>query len=86
MNVNFTGGSNGDIQFDISSVAGTPFFEEIDNRNTRASGTYYLTFGPHTFIPSEWSGSTAFNFLLTNNDNQTITINSTKVVLKSRVF
>lgn len=86
LNVNFTGGSNGDIQFDISSVAGNSFLEEIDNRNTKSSGTYFLTFGPHMFLPNEWSGTTAFNMLLRNNDNQTVTINSTKVVLKSRYY
>jgi hypothetical protein len=86
MNVEFTGGNNGDIQFDISSVSGTSFLEEIDNRTTRTSGTYYLTFGPHIFIPSEWSGSTSFNFLLTNRGNQAITINKSKIVLKSRVY
>jgi hypothetical protein len=73
------------IEFDISSVEGVNFFEEIGSTNVEGKNNqYYLTFGPHMFIPDEWQGSTKFVFKLTNtSQNNAINIIEQKIIFKA---
>lgn len=75
------------IKFDISGVSGAPFIEEIDSREASGIGDYYITFGPHIFIPTEWNNTERFVFELhnqtTNGDNN-VTLEYSKIIFKSR--
>jgi len=78
-----TGGNNTEFSFDISG-ADCNFFQIIDtNAVTKKNTTFYLTFGPHLFIPEEWANCTKFIFKLVNNLNSAVTINKSKVLFKS---
>lgn len=78
-----TGGNNTEISFDISGV-GCNFNESIDtNAITKKNKTFYLTFGPHIFIPEQWVNCTQFIFQLVNNENSEVTINKSKIIFKS---
>lgn len=75
--------NNTDFSFDISGID-CNFFEIIDTRSvTKKDTNYYLTFGPHIFIPSEWANCSKFNFILVNNTNKEINVNAIKIVFKS---
>jgi hypothetical protein len=75
--------NNSYLQFDISSVMGTSFLEEISSRELRnRNRNYYITLGPHIFIPDEWSGSQQFVFKLTA-DGGDILVLEEKIVFKS---
>jgi hypothetical protein len=82
LNVEINVGNNTAFQLDISGVD-CSFFEIIDFKETSKSGIYYLTFGPHIFIPSEWVNCTQFVFKFINNSNNSITIRKTKIFFKS---
>jgi hypothetical protein len=82
VNVEINVGNNTAFQLDISGVDCT-FFEIIDNIETTKSGTYYVTFGPHIFIPEQWENCGQFIFKFVNGRNQVINIQKTKIVFKS---
>ena len=75
------------LEFDISGIvatSGTPFQQTIDVRSiTKDNISFYLTFGPHIFIPSEWSNTTEFVFKLFNSGNFDVDINEYKLMFKS---
>ena len=75
------------LEFDISGIvatSGTPFKQTIDVRSiTKDNISFYLTFGPHIFIPSEWSNTTEFVFKLFNSGNFAVDINEYKLMFKS---
>lgn len=75
------------LEFDISGIvatSGTPFKQIIDVRSiTKDNISFYLTFGPHIFIPSEWSNTTEFVFKLLNSGNIDVDINEYKLMFKS---
>jgi len=72
-----------DFSFDISGVDCT-FYQSIDSRSVaKKNSTFYITFGPHIFIPEEWATCTQFIFKLVNNENSNVIINQTKVIFKS---
>lgn len=76
-------GNNTDFSFDISGID-CNFLEIIDTRSvTKKNKNYYLTFGPHVFIPSEWANCSKFNITLVNNVNNAFNVNSIKIVYKS---
>jgi hypothetical protein len=78
-----TGGNNTEFSFDISGVD-CSFYESIDtNAITIKNKTFYLTFGPHIFIPEQWANCTQFIFQLVNNENSDVTINKSKIIFKS---
>jgi hypothetical protein len=71
------------FSLDISSVSGVSFFETIDVRSISKQGNYYLTFGPHIFIPSQWENTTGFNFIINNETSSPFYINKYKLMFKS---
>ena len=72
------------FSLDISSVSGASFLETIDVRSISKRGRFYLTFGPHIFIPSQWENTTGFNFVIDNTgSNSSFFINSYKLMFKS---
>ena len=78
-----TGGNNTEFSFDISGV-GCNFNESIDtNAITKKNKTFYLTFGPHIFIPEQWANCSQFIFILVNNENSAVTIKKSKIIFKS---
>jgi hypothetical protein len=74
--------NNTEISFDISGVD-CNFLEIIDTRYTSRINNYYLTYGPHMFIPSQWANCGQFVFKLTNHLNGSVTIRALKIVFKS---
>lgn len=64
-------------------IIGTGFDETIDSRLINKSGIYYLTYGPHIFVPEQWEGTTSFNFALVNNTNASVLIKKYKILFKS---
>lgn len=71
------------FSFDISGVD-CSFYESIDSRTvSKKNKTFYITFGPHIFVPEQWVNCTQFIFKLVNNENSAVTINKSKVVFKS---
>jgi hypothetical protein len=82
VNVEINVGNNTAFQLDISGVD-CSFFEIIDNIETTKLGTYYVTFGPHIFMPEQWIDCTQFIFKFVNGRNQVINIQKTKIVFKS---
>lgn len=74
--------NNSSISLDISGIDGD-FFEIIDTRETSKNGNFYLTFGSHIFLPSDWETTSQFVFKLVNNTNQSSTIKKIKLKLKS---
>lgn len=71
-----------EISFDISGVD-CGFLEIIDTKYVERQNTYYITFGPHIFIPSQWANCSQFVFKLQNHTNNAVTINKFKIVFKS---
>ena len=71
------------FSLDISSVSGASFLETIDVRSISKQGKFYLTYGPHIFIPSQWENTTGFNFLINNTGSNNFNINSYKLMFKS---
>jgi len=71
-----------EISFDISGID-CGFLEIIDTRYTEKSNVYYLTFGPHIFIPSQWANCGQFVFKLRNNTTSSVSIRKFKIVFKS---
>jgi hypothetical protein len=76
-------GSTKTFSLDISSVSGAPFFETIDVRSITKQGSFYLTFGPHIFIPAQWENTTGFNFIINNETLSPFYINKYKLMFKS---
>ena len=76
-------GSAKTFSLDISSVSGASFFETIDVRSITKSGNFYLTFGPHIFIPSQWENTTGFNFIIHNTGSSSFYVNKYKFMIKS---
>jgi len=76
-------GSDKTFSLDISSVSGASFFETIDVRSITKSGYFYLTFGPHIFIPSQWENTTGFNFIIHNTGSSSFYVNKYKFMIKS---
>jgi hypothetical protein len=76
--------SSNKIEFslDISGVD-CGFLEIIDSRYTERLNIYYLTFGPHMFIPSQWANCGQFKFKLRNHTNNAVTIRKFKIIFKS---
>jgi hypothetical protein len=85
--ISFAGGGGGGnikiFSLDISSVSGDDFYEVIDARYMLRTGNFYLTFGPHIFIPNEWSNTTGFNILINNTGTTSFQINKYKLMFKS---
>ena len=71
------------FSLDISSVSGVSFSETIDVRTITKQGSFYLTFGPHIFIPSQWENTTGFNFIIHNTGSNSFFINKYKLMFKS---
>jgi hypothetical protein len=71
------------FSLDISSVSGVSFFETIDVRSITKQGSFYLTFGPHIFIPAQWENTTGFNFVINNTGSNSFYINKYKLMFKS---
>lgn len=72
------------IQFDISCTSGGSFFEEIGSSFVEGKNKqYFLTFGPHIFIPDEWAGCNEFNFILNNTGSNNLNIIKNKILFKS---
>jgi hypothetical protein len=71
-----------EISFDISGVD-CGFLEIIDTRYTERQNVYYITFGPHIFIPSQWATCGQFIFKLRNHTNNSVSIRKFKIVFKS---
>lgn len=82
-----TSSANVVLTFDISGISGTslPYFKEvIDTVEIRkANVEYYLTFGPHMFLPNEWNNTTQFVFNVSHNDTQPVEIIYQKIIFKS---
>ena len=71
------------FSLDISSVSGASFLETIDVRSITKQGRFYLTFGPHIFIPSQWENTNGFNFVIDNTGSNSFYINKYKLMFKS---
>ncbi len=75
------------LEFDISGItatSGSPFQQVIDVRSiSKDKISFYLTFGPHIFIPTEWSNTTEFVLKLLNTGNFDIELNEYKLMFKS---
>lgn len=71
-----------EMSFDISGID-CGFFESIDTRYTERTNIYYITFGPHIFIPSQWATCGNFNLIIRNNTNNPVTIRKFKIIFKS---
>ena len=71
------------FSLDITSVSGASFLETIDVRSITKQGSFYLTFGPHIFIPSQWENTNGFNFVIVNTTSSSFFINSYKLMFKS---
>jgi hypothetical protein len=71
------------FSLDISGVD-CSFFEIIDSVSiTKKNKIFYLTLGPHMFLPEEWAGCSQFNFKLVDNVNSSFDVLATKIVFKS---
>jgi len=81
-NIEINASNNTSVSLDISGID-CSFFEIIDSRQISKSGIYYLTYGPHIFLPEEWAECTQFNFLLDNNGNNNVQILNVKTIFKS---
>ena len=77
--------NNVSFSFDISGID-CSFFEIIDERNTTKKNEYYLTFGPHIFLPSEWINCSQFVFKVVRNNNNSFSIKKSKFVFKSSII
>jgi hypothetical protein len=75
--------NNSDFSIDVSGIDNT-LYETVDVRSVRKTGTYNLSFGPLLILPTQFVGGNKFEFLLVNSPtSQEITINSSKLVMKS---
>jgi hypothetical protein len=71
------------FSLDISGVD-CSFFEIIDSVSvTKKNKVFYLTLGPHMFLPEEWAGCSQFVFKLVDNVNSSFDVLRTKIVFKS---
>lgn len=82
VNVEVNASNNTSVSLDISGID-CSFLEIIDNREISKTGRFYLTYGPHIFLPEEWAGCSLFNFILDNNGNQDVEILNIKIIFKS---
>jgi cytoskeletal protein CcmA (bactofilin family) len=72
-----------EFSLDVSGLDSS-FLEIIDNKAvTKKNTTFYLTLGPHMFLPDEWANTTQFVFKIVDNINSGFTVNKTKIVFKS---
>jgi len=79
----FTTNNSTDFSLDISGV-GCDFFEIIDCRSVgKKNKKFYLTFGPHIFLPEQWVNCTQFVFKIVDNINSSFDVIRTKIVFKS---
>ena len=75
--------NNTDFSFDISGID-CNFFEIIDSRSvSKKNNVFYLTFGPHIFLPQQWANCTQFVFKLVENVGNEFNVILTKIVFKS---
>ena len=80
--VNSTNSNSKTMYLDISGITpGSTFNETIDVRSISKQGTYYLTFGPHIFVPEQWSDTN--DFIITANTSDKFTIEQYKLMFKS---
>jgi hypothetical protein len=70
-----------DFSLDISGID-CNFFEIIDTRSVNDKNrSFYLTFGPHIFLPNEWANCSQFVFILVDNiSNSFDVINTNKTI------
>jgi hypothetical protein len=79
----FTIVNNTDFSLDISGL-GCDFYEIIDSRSvTKKNRKYYLTLGPHIFLPEQWNNCNEFVFKIINNISNSFNVIKTKIVFKS---
>jgi hypothetical protein len=81
-NVKVNAPNNTHFSLDISGVE-CAFYHIIDDRTVAKSGMYYLTFGPHMFIPNEWEDCPQFMFKFNNHGTGTISVIEAKLIFKS---
>jgi len=75
--------NNTDFSFDISGID-CNFFEIIDSRSvSKKNNVFYLTFGPHIFLPQQWANCSQFVFKLVENVGNSFNVILTKIVFKS---
>ena len=70
------------ITLDISGISSNSSFKEsIDVRSISKQGNYYITFGPHIFIPEQWQDTN--EFVITANTVNNLEIKKYKFMFKS---
>lgn len=76
-------GNNTEFSIDISGIDNT-LYETVDIRSVSKNATYNLSYGPLLIMPSQFVGGNKFEFLIVNSSTSpALTINSSKLVLKS---
>jgi hypothetical protein len=80
--INSTNPTTKTISLDISGINITSSFKEsIDVRTFSKKGEYYITFGPHIFIPKQWTDTK--EFVITANTTDYFEIKEYKFMFKS---